>query len=72
MKNFTQNEWDHLHDVIFSATYNTTKLKLDQTGLEKLFNELPESIKEDAYHWGLSDSVIRDNIYEWYQQNKID
>ena len=72
MEKFTQNEWNHLHDVVLSVTYSTTKLKLDQTGLEKLFNELPENIKEDAYHWGLNDSVVRDSIYGWYQQNKID
>ena len=39
---------------------------MSQSELEILFDELPEHIKNDAYHWGLNDTVVRDNIYEWY------
>jgi hypothetical protein len=68
---FTQDEWDHLHDVVLGATWETTKIELTQQELENLFQELPEHIKEDAYHWGLNDSVVRDKIYVWYQENKL-
>ena len=64
---FEKHDWDHLHDVVLEATWNTTKLNLNQEQLEKLYLELPEDLKKDAEHWGLSDTVVRDNIYEWYQ-----
>jgi hypothetical protein len=68
---FTQGEWGHLHDVVLDATWETTKTKLNQRELENLFQELPGHIKEDAYHWGLNDSVVRDKIYVWYQKNRM-
>ena len=68
---FTQHEWDHLHDVVLDATWETSKTKLTQQELEKLFQELPEHIKEDAYRWGLNDTVVRDKIYVWYKENKM-
>jgi hypothetical protein len=69
MRQFEKNEWNHLHDVVLSATWDTSKLKLSQSELEDLFKELPEHIKEDAYHWGLNDTVVRDSIYVWIKKN---
>ena len=69
-KDFSQGEWDHLHDVILDATYSTSKLSLTEKELEGLFDELPQNIKDDSYRWGLNDSVVRDNIYEWYLETK--
>ena len=63
----TQSEWNHFHDVILDAG----KKSLTQKELESLYDELEESIKEDIEHWGLSDTVVRDDIYEWYQNNKM-
>jgi hypothetical protein len=71
MRQFEKNEWNHLHDVVLSATWDTSKLKLSQSELEDLFEELPEHIKEDAYHWGLNDTVVRDSIYVWIVKNNI-
>jgi hypothetical protein len=71
MRQFEKNEWNHLHDVVLSATWDTSKLKLSQSELEDLFKELPEHIKEDAYHWGLNDTVVRDSIYVWIVKNNI-
>jgi hypothetical protein len=71
MRQFEKNEWNHLHDVVLSATWDTSKLKLSQSELEDLFEELPEHIKEDAYHWGLNDTVVRDSIYVWIKKNNI-
>ena len=68
---FTKHEWAHLHDVILEATWETKKTKMSQSELETLFDELPQHIKDDAYHWGLNDTVVRDNIYEWYIENKL-
>ena len=71
MRQFEKNEWNHLHDVVLSTTWDTSKLKLSQSELEDLFEELPEHIKEDAYHWGLNDTVVRDSIYVWIKKNNI-
>jgi hypothetical protein len=68
---FTQHEWNHLHDVVLDATWKTTKSKLTQQELESLFQELPEHIQKEAYRWGLNDSVVRDSIYVWYKENKM-
>ena len=70
IKEFDQNDWNHLHDVVLDATWNTTKLKLSQPEMEELFEQLPDHIKNDAYHWGLNDTVVRDNIYVWVEENK--
>lgn len=70
IKEFDQNDWNHLHDVVLDATWNTTKLKLSQPEMEELFEQLPDHIKDDAYHWGLNDTVVRDNIYVWVEENK--
>jgi hypothetical protein len=71
MRQFEKNEWNHLHDVVLSATWDTSKLKLSQSELEYLFEELPEHIKEDVYRWGLNDTVVRDSIYVWIKKNNI-
>jgi hypothetical protein len=71
MEEFNKNDWNHFHDVILNATWNTTKTKLSQTELEKLFFELPTELQEDAKEFGMNDTVWRDNVYEWYIENKM-
>lgn len=67
----TTNEWNHLHDVVYDATWETTKTKLTQAELESLYDELPNHLKAEISHWGLNDTVVRDSIYEWYVNNKL-
>ena len=43
MRQFEKNEWDYLHDVVLSATWDKSK-KLSQSELEDLFEEFPEHI----------------------------
>lgn len=70
IKEFDKQDWAHLHDVVLEAL----EVEMTNQKLEELFRTLPQDIKDDAYHWGLSDSVVRDNIYtyitkhstEWY------
>ena len=62
----TQNEWNHLHDVILEATWHTSKTDLNQGQLENLYNKLPDYIKLEAEQWSLNDTTIRDLIYNWY------
>ena len=70
MRQFEKNEWSHLHDVVLSAMWDKSK-KLSQSELEDLFEEFPEHIKEDAYHQGLTNSVVSDSIYVWIEKNNI-
>ena len=67
---FEKNEWTHLHDIVLSATWDTSK-KLSQSELEDLFEGLPENIKKDAYRLGLNNLVVRDSIYIWIEKNNI-
>jgi hypothetical protein len=71
MRQFEKNEWNHLHDVVLSATWDKSK-KLSQSELEDLFEEFPEHIKEDAYRLGLNDSVVSEDIYVWIEKNNIE
>lgn len=64
---FTQSDFDSLHDVIFNA--------LDIEGLtnEQIMNYwemFPKNIKLDAIKWGVSDTPTRDNMYVWLQENR--
>jgi hypothetical protein len=62
-----QEDIDHLHDTILEALGGTEDLSND--AVLSVWNTLPEYIQEEAAHWGLSDSVVRDNIYEWLIEN---
>lgn len=57
---FEEGDLDPLHDIV----YDLTNVKLNHEQLEIFWNQLPEHIKNEAIHWGLNDSVVRDNIYE--------
>jgi len=59
-------EWGSLHDVV----YEVLDKQMTNKELETLFRSLPSDLKEDAFHWGLSDSVVRDNIYEYLETLK--
>lgn len=63
-----REDLDALHDVILEALHYSGDLT-DEVILT-YWNMLPEHLKAEAEHWGLSDSVVRDNIYEWLQDNK--
>lgn len=62
-ENFTQNEWNHLHDCIF---YVTGK-KSSQEKLEKFFDLLPENLQNEAIEWGMNDTLWRDNLIKWME-----
>lgn len=60
-----KNDWDHFHDCIF----NTTKVSLEEEDLKGVFDLLPDDLKDEAYEWGMSDTLWRDNFYDWYKEN---
>lgn len=60
-----------LHDVILEVLTDSGDMVRHITDEVVLnyWNKLPEHLKAEAEHWGLSDSVVRDNIYVWLQKN---
>ena len=63
---FSDGEWDRMHDVVLDAGNKS----LSKEELIVLYSKLPEHIQADAVHWGLNDTVVRDNIYDWVLDNK--
>jgi hypothetical protein len=60
-----QEDLDHMHDVIFEV------IDREPTNeeIQRVWEELPDHIKGIATQWGTSDSVFRDNMYEWLSEN---
>jgi hypothetical protein len=69
MEEFTKHDWNHMYDCILQATWNTKKKKSTKNELIDIFNKLPEDLKEDAYEYGMSDTLWRDNFIMWYVEN---
>jgi hypothetical protein len=69
--NFDKNDWAHFHDVILDVTWDDGKINLNQEEMEKLFWELPEDMRIDAYKWGMNDTPWRDRLWVWYERNKM-
>lgn len=64
-KMFDDNGWNHLHDVALDAigkNYHTRK------SLFMLYEALPEQIKLNAVKYGLSDTVVRDEIFIYLKE----
>lgn len=60
-----REDLDALHDVILEALDYSGDLSDEE--IMKYWNMLPEHLKADAEHWGMNDSVVRDNIYVWLE-----
>lgn len=71
MKGLTLHDWNHMHDCILHATWNTTRKKSTQEELEEIFDKMPEEMKHEAYEWGMSDTLWRENFIEWYEKNYL-
>lgn len=57
----------YMHDTVYEALNKS----LSEKELEDLFLSLPKDIQLDALKWGITDTVVRDNIYEYLiEQNK--
>ena len=65
-------ELDRLHDVIVDVFYhdNVDTSNLDDSKLEKAFNELPDHIQSIAIQWGGGDTVFGDEAYQHIEKNK--
>jgi hypothetical protein len=69
--NFDKNDWAHFHDVILDVTWDNGKINLNQEEMEKMFWELPEEMRMDAHKWGMNDTPWRDELWRWYERNKM-
>lgn len=56
---FEDGDLDSLHDIVYSLTGES---KINEH-LKLVWNKLPDNLKKEAIHWGMDDSVVRDNIY---------
>lgn len=58
----SDNDWNHFHDVLLSAT-NTS---YSNPELEKLLViVMPIGLRDSSYTWGMNDTSWRDDVYEW-------
>ena len=55
-----------IHEVLFQGDF----LKLDDDDkVESYYDKLPDDIKKDGEEWGFNDSVVMDNMHEWFENN---
>ena len=59
------SDLDYLHDAIFDATGKS--LPSEKLALE--FVNLPERIQREVKEWGMSDTVVRESIWDYYKSN---
>ncbi len=69
IETLVKNDWDHIHDCILDATWETTKKKCTKEELIEIFNKLPEDLKYDAFKYGMNCTVWRDTFIKWYKEN---
>lgn len=70
---FKENDnFDSLHDVIINFFESLSDMPESEQEViyEKLLMVLPDNILGDIYSWGISDTCVRDNIYEFIEDNK--
>ena len=59
-----QSDFDILHDVILEVSEKSRS----NEEIEKIWQNLPEGIRLQAEQWGVGDTVVRDNIYEFLKK----
>ena len=76
------NDWSAFSDVLLEAKAAAFPEKQDEIfdegidySIEELqiyFNDLPNSIQMTGLEWGLSDTVFRDEAYNWYKEKLME
>ena len=69
MYEFDNNDWASFHDALWEA--DPENKKFTQEELEVLFMQLPQSTQYEAFLWGMSDTEWRENVYNWYKENRV-
>lgn len=63
-----REDLDAMHDVILGALNYPANMLTDDL-IKTYWDKLPEEIKGIAVQWGCDDSVFRDEMYVWLQDN---
>jgi hypothetical protein len=63
---FEEGDLAPLHDIV----YELTEIELTDQQLEIIWGKLPEHLRMEAIHWGLNDTVVKDNIYEHLEKER--
>lgn len=63
-----QEDFDAMHDVIFEVMGTEPS----NEEIKAFWDLMPEDVKGTAIQWGCSDSVFRDNMYEWLEKFKAE
>ena len=64
----SNDEKSYVHEVLFQMDILDLE---EEDKVEKYYNMLPENIKRNGAIWGLSDSVVRDDMHEWFENNVL-
>jgi hypothetical protein len=62
-----REDFDAMHDVILETL--NLESEITDSVIQKIWDMTPEHIKGTAIEWGTDDTVFRDNLYEWLQEN---
>ena len=61
-----QEDFDHMHDVIYDVLgYEPTNQQI-----QDIWDKLPDEIQGIAIQWGTSDTLFGDELHEWLTENK--
>ena len=71
IEEFDKNDWDHMHDCVLDATWDTVKKKSTREELIEIFNTLPTHLQAEAYEFGMNDTLWREDFIEWYKQSEL-
>jgi hypothetical protein len=61
-----QEDYDAMHDVIMEAL--NMDVSPTKEAIDYMWEHMPEDVKGTAIQWGCNDTVFRDNLYEWLQE----
>lgn len=71
LQGMSRQEWASLHDSLFCALYNENRApgidELTPAVLALALQSLPDHIGGTALQWGFGDTVVRDNVVEFFQ-----
>jgi len=61
----TKPDLNTLHDILLDLS----DITYTDEQLYAIWEKVPQHLKDEATHWGISDTVVRDDIYEWAKKN---
>lgn len=63
------SEWGSFHDVINEVRYPLEYCNYNVDSVRAVFDMLPETIKDQAQIYGISDSVVRDDAFVYLKEH---